>query len=366
MKNRGGIEREPVKDPVTGRNIWRLTNKAGAHDIQPYYDIDSWSPDGSKIIFSSAAVENLRDTGAMMVSDEGHIYTLDTKTGEIRWVIGNQHFDSHTGCFPVWHPSGRWMLFGSGNYEMNDLHMSIIDLETMKSEEYNDLCPRQISPDGSSVLCFSPEGVRLFDFETRTSKVILTFAQCVDIIPEKVPPEGTIWTIRNLKYNQDGTMFILRFSSQPQVVKYLMVANIDGTGLTKLNTPSHKWHHHSWLPGSRSVLFGDRVDGVSYLYRIDIDNSNLRLISKHPLAGHPLASPDGRRIVTDENKDTKKGLGIYLLDLVADTVERVASITVNLKRSNAHPVWNHEGTQILYHSDHMGYSNLYLIDLNNG
>ena len=71
MRSRSGIEKELVKDPVTGRSIWRLTNINGAHDIQPYYDIDSWSPDRSKIIFSSAAVESLREDGEMMVSERG-------------------------------------------------------------------------------------------------------------------------------------------------------------------------------------------------------------------------------------------------------------------------------------------------------
>ena len=367
MKSRSGVEREMVKDPVTERSLWRLTNISGAHDIQPYYDIDSWSPDGSKIIFSSASVESLREEGPMMVSDEGHIYTMDTKTWEIRWLIGNQRFDSHTGCYPIWHPGGKWMLFGSGSREKNDLRLSITDLATMKTEEYEGLRPRQISPDGKKVLCFSIEGVRLFDFESRTSKVILTFQQCIDIIPEKVPPDGTAWVFANLKFNQDGTKFMLRFSTQSEIAKHLMVANIDGTGLTRMNTPSYRWHHHSWLPNKRSILFGDRdSQGVPHLYQIDCDSTNLKMISGHRLAGHPHSSPDGSRIVTDENANKEMGLGIYLLDIATDKLERLASVTMNFKRSNAHPVWNHEGTQILYHSDHMGFSNLYLIELNNG
>ncbi|MCL2639933.1 MAG: hypothetical protein FWD53_03720, partial [Phycisphaerales bacterium] len=132
MTKRSGIEKELVKDPITGRNIWRLTHITGAHDLQPYYDIDSWSPDGSKIIFSSAAEDTLHDDGQRLITTQGHIYTLDTKTGEIRWLIGNQHYDSHIGCFPLWHPNGRLMLFGSGYDGDRAFRMQIIDLETMQ------------------------------------------------------------------------------------------------------------------------------------------------------------------------------------------------------------------------------------------
>jgi len=368
MKKRSGVERERVKDPVTGRSIWRLTAVSGAHDIQPYYDIDSWSPDRSKIIFSSAEEGTMRDGSIggsqAMLSDEGHIYTLDVKTGEIKWLIGNQPYDSHTGCYPIWHPSGRWMLFGSGLRGEDNLHMIVIDLATMKSELFKGLRPRQVSPDGKSVLCLCDEGVSLFDFENKTSKIILKFSDCVKLIPEKNPPEGAAWAVQNLKYNQDGTKFIMRFSSIPVTVKHLMTANIDGTGLLRLDTPSYKWHHHSWLPDRQNILFGDRdANGTPHLYQIGSDNRNLKMVSAHKLAGHPIASPDGKKIVTDDYSNDKKDCGIMLLDLETDRLEKLASFTVNFKRSNAHPVWSHDGTQILYHSDHTGFSNLYLIDL---
>ncbi|MCL2640873.1 MAG: hypothetical protein FWD53_08520, partial [Phycisphaerales bacterium] len=163
------------------------------------------------------------------------------------------------------------------------------------------------------------------------------------------------------------TKFLMRFSSMPippELIKHLLVANIDGTGLTRLNTPTQRWHHPSWMPGGNSILFCDRdQNNNDRFHRIDCDNRNLQRITDHPLRGHPIASPNGKYIVTDENHNKAMGLGIYLLDLAADKYEMLASITVNFKRSNAHPVWNHDSEQILYHSDHTGFSNLYLIDL---
>jgi Tol biopolymer transport system component len=168
-----------------------------------------------------------------------------------------------------------------------------------------------------------------------------------------------------LKFNRDATKFLMRFSTAPvERIKHLLVANTDGTGLTRLDTLGHKWHHHSWLNDGHSILFGHiNRDGTPNLYRIDCDNTNLRLLSKHPLAGHPIISPDGTRIVTDDYDETKTRGSILLLNLETDTVETIASFTANLKRANAHPVWNHDGTQILYHSDHTGYSRLYLIEV---
>jgi Tol biopolymer transport system component len=335
------------------------------HDIQPYYDIDSWSPDGGKIIFSSASQESLYDKGAMLHSDNGSIYTLDTGTGEVRWVIGGRRWNSHTGCFPIWHPDGQYMLFGSDDYYQ--FRMSIVDLKTMRTEEYDGLEPRQISSDGKKVLCLSVDSIRIFDFETRTQKVLIPFERLVDAIPEKAPPEGERWIIRHLKFNKDNSKFLMRFSTMTESIKHLLVADIDGASVIKMDAVTQagdRWHHPSWLPDGKSILFGHRaLDGTNRLYQIGCDNTGRKLVSGHPLGGHPISSPDGRFIVTDDYDSTKTNTSILLLDRSADTVEKLASFTVNLKRSNAHPSWNHDGTQILYHSDPGGFSNLYLIDL---
>ena len=57
LTNRSGCEKMAVQDPETGREIWRMTNFP-AHDVHTYYDICSWSPDGTRIAFTSILPEN--------------------------------------------------------------------------------------------------------------------------------------------------------------------------------------------------------------------------------------------------------------------------------------------------------------------
>ena len=45
-------------DPETGRTVWRMTDSP-YHDKHAYYDVCPWSPDGTKICFSSARPEDI-------------------------------------------------------------------------------------------------------------------------------------------------------------------------------------------------------------------------------------------------------------------------------------------------------------------
>jgi len=353
LEQRSGCEKSVVKDPETGRTIWRMTNFK-AHDIQPYYDINPWSPDGEKIVFSSAYPDDLVDSGKIMVTDKGHLFIMDADGSNLEWLTGNGSYNSHTGCFPVWSADGEKIIY----------HVKagtcIIDISTKTKEIIEGVRVRQLSPDGTKIVCGGNEGVIIVALNTFERKTIVSMSDLIDKLPEYDEEKAHNPVAANLKWSPDGTMLILRFSFSPgEYMKSLLVFNADGSDLKRIEAASHRFHHHSWHPDGERILFGDRNEkGEPRLYFVNQDGANKQAVCEKPLGGHPCLNPDGTKIVTD---GSKYGQRVILVDVATGELEQLASYTTNLKRSNAHPVWNQDGTQIMYHSDHTGTSQIYVI-----
>jgi Tol biopolymer transport system component len=166
---------------------------------------------------------------------------------------------------------------------------------------------------------------------------------------------------------------LIRFNFTPgEYMKSLFVASADGTELRRLEGVGHKFHHHSWHPDGNRIIYGDLDEkGEFKLFLIDADGGNRRRVSETRLAGHPSVSPDGRTIVTDnyagefpdESKGDVFGDCLLLVDAATGEVEQLAGIRGKMKWLHAHPSWSRDGSQILYHSDHTGMSQIYVMPI---
>ena len=360
IEQRSGYEREDTTDPVTGRKLMRMTTFP-AHDIQPYYDICPWSPDGSKIVFSSAMPEELVDAGGIMTTRRGHLFVMDADGQNIERLTGDAPFDSHTGAFPLWTPEGTRIVYGNG---MKPSRVHVLNLGDRSVETFDGVQPRQLSPDGTRLLCQSPNGVEVLHMNDGHREVVLTFEQLLDAIPPYDAERASDPTACNLKWSPDGSRFLLRFSFSPgEYMKSLFVASADGSELRRIDRASTSFHHHSWHPDGERILYGDydRPDEPRY-YFIDREGRERVEVTGELILGHPFLNPDATRIISD-NYHEKLGHRILQIDVGTGSVETLASFTVNLKRSNAHPTWNRDGSQVIYHSDHIGTSQLYVVDV---
>ncbi|MFO7870441.1 MAG: hypothetical protein R6V03_03300 [Kiritimatiellia bacterium] len=377
LARRRGCEKTIERDPKTGREIWRMTGFA-AHDVHTYYDACSWSPDGSRIAFTSIlpgdVVPDKLDS-----TPKGVLFVMDADGGNIECARENVAFELHTGCLPIWKDNRT--IVHRGKTTDGSRYTGIVDTGTGKSRDVPGMLGRFLSPDGSKLICQSEESHT--SDKQKAIVVDLDDLTCRDLVSSDELGEALLETfnradrmpgvdakrmvnpqVANLKWSPNGSRIMLRFNYMPgQYMKSLFVLNPDGTGLKRLNLVTPRFGHHSWHPDGEHILYCDRNEAGpgSIYYLTDAQGLNRRALHNDMLGSHPLFNPAGTEIVDFG------GGWIWHLNLKTGDVQKLASYTNNLHPGlHAHPSWSRDGSQIIYHSDHTGTSQIYVIPLNGG
>jgi Tol biopolymer transport system component len=213
-------------------------------DVPEAYDEAAvWSPDGSRIVFTSITPDG-----------EGGLYAIDADGAGLRQVRSRFACDSVS-----WFPDGRRLLCaggpwiaaeGGGAGRVSDRGIWRVDVESGDAEKLFDhgFTYPSISPDGRRVVMICVTGV---------------------------------------------------LNAKP--VSELFIGNADGTGIHRL-THAETGHYGTvaWSPdGSRLAASWEAIDGTlaSDVYRIDPgDGSRVRLTDWEGWDAGPVWSPDGSRI----------------------------------------------------------------------
>ncbi|HRX18275.1 MAG TPA: DPP IV N-terminal domain-containing protein [Gemmatimonadales bacterium] len=125
----------------------------------------------------------------------------------------------------------------------------------------------------------------------------------------------------------------------------------------------------TFSPDGRRIVFSGLDGGMSDLFVIDVDGTNLQRLTNDRYADmHPVFSPDGSTIAftTDRGPDTdfeklvfgNERLATY--DLATGRIELLPSME---QGKNVNPQWSPDGRSIAYVSDRTGVSNIFLYDL---
>ena len=149
LRDRHGREKTVGRDPETGREVWRMTDSP-AHDLHSYYDTCSWSPDGSRIAFTSILPQDVV-LDKLASTPKGHLFVMNADGGDIECVAEAVAFELHTGCLPMW-KDDRTILFRGQRPEGTE-YSGMVDLETGEITEIPGLLARNLSPDASEVVC---------------------------------------------------------------------------------------------------------------------------------------------------------------------------------------------------------------------
>jgi serine/threonine-protein kinase len=103
-------------------------------------------------------------------------------------------------------------------------------------------------------------------------------------------------------------------------------------------------------PDGKSVVFaGDQKDGISQLYRVNLDGSGLTALTTDPNSStHPDFSGDGQRIVF--TRTVNGNSDIYVMD---SDGSNVTQLTTEVS-ADSEPTWLSNGTEIYFSSDRAG------------
>ena len=355
------------KDPQTGREIWRMTDSE-YHDIHTYYDINSWNPQGTRIAFSSIHPDDVLDE-KLVTSNKGMLFIMNADGSGRECLAEGTDFSVHTGCLPIWSRSGEKI------YYLTDGHTCEIDTETRNIRHIEGLIGRALSPDGCFLACQYSDphkkGVCVVDLSDLSAKDIVSSESMTETMLDsfnRTPRMPDIDTglldntqVANIKWSPDAKTLMLRFNYMPdQYMKSIFVFGADGSGLKRLDLVSPYFGHHSWHPDGTHILYCDRnPDGNATLYFLaDKEGYGRRVLSRERLGSHPLFNPSGTEIIDFG------GGAILHLDVESGKSQKVASYTNNLHEGlHPHPSWSPDGTQVIYHSDHTGTSQIYVIPI---
>ncbi|HXG45942.1 MAG TPA: DPP IV N-terminal domain-containing protein [Gemmatimonadales bacterium] len=125
----------------------------------------------------------------------------------------------------------------------------------------------------------------------------------------------------------------------------------------------------SWSPDGRRLVFTGYDGGLSDLFLVNADGSDLRRLTRDKYADlQPVWSPDGTRIAfaTDRGPGTELdrlrigNLKLALYDLASGRIEVLPHMEAG---KNVSPQWSPDGQEIAFVSDRNGVSNIFLFDL---
>lgn len=221
----------------------------------------------------------------------------------------------------------------------------------------------------------SDDGVFRIDMETGDVKLILSTKDMYELaVPYFKTEEEKNWeyVINHITLNPSGTRFVALLRGRPGPLAgwhtYTITANIDGSDPYVLldNVASH----YHWKDDSHIMFYartyGDHVWG---LYEFtDKTHEFVRLDPRNtmPYDGHCNYTPDRRLILNDTYPedgyrhlylyDPQKDISVYLLSAMSLTQLSCGDI-----RTDLHPRWSPDGTQISFDSTHEGRRHIYRI-----
>ena len=242
-----------------GRDQRRLTH-GGDNDFSP-----AWSPDGTRIAFSSNRGSADGFDYRLFVMDADGTNVRQLTTGSDRHVL------------PSWSRDGSQIVF-TNDY---DNSAAVIDVDFTNRRKPS----RSIGV--GRVLSWSPDGTQIvFGFYDRSlddddyevwvmnadgsNRRQLTHNTHSDQVPSWSP---------------DGTQIV--YSSRPEDDWEVFVMNADGTNVRQLTHNTHHDFSGGWSPDGTQILFTSYRDGDGEVFVMNADGSNVRQLTHNTAEDYP-------------------------------------------------------------------------------
>ncbi len=292
----------------------------------------AWSPDGTRIAFSSAR-SGERDKSGKHQNLDIYVVTVPAEAG--RPEIIRLTTDSEEDQRPVWSPDGTLITFESKRDGQAELYLINADgtglTRLTEHADWADYRPVwQPATAGAAPATLPASPVRLS-------------APAVAASP--TPPAVTSIKGR------------IVFSSDRDGNFEIYTANVDGSDPVRLTDSPAADGEPVWSPDGTRILFTSERAGNAEIYSMQADGSDVTRLTDDPgVDVSPAWSPNGQIIAFATNR--AGNFDIYLMRFDGLKVTPfITNTSVDLS-----PAWSHTTSEIVFVSDREGALDLYIAD----
>jgi len=290
----------------------------------------SWSPHGKRIAFWGVTESAQRD-----------LWTIDPDAPQPAQTIVRATTDSAVEWNPVWAPDGKSLYFGSDRDGTMNLWRVAIDEATGKASGEPE--PATLPTAFSCNFSFSQQGDMVYTTIARSNRLLaLPFDRATGKIGAPRPLFGGSEEIFSFEPSPDGQSIAFTMTGAQEDV---FVVQTDGTRLRQLTNDAARDRGVTWSRDGTTLYFYSNRNGSYQLWSIRKDGSALAPVTDPadlrrigaPGLYYPNASPDGRTLVA---QTPDSSVLVHLDRPIGQRLEAIGDKIIRLRR------WSPDGKRL--------------------
>lgn len=371
-----------LRDPVTGHNItWYRSSQ---HENHHYYDISPWDPSEKRLLFFRFDASVTKRTATGRYPGSLWVRNIDG-TGE-RQVATGVFGNYHTGANQFWGPGGESIYYTDGAGAGRGT--TVVDLATGKQKKITTPVPAsKISPDFTKLSCVRGSEWGIYDIGSDSYERLVTLERAVALSPNKGLLREEPSSLQNTRFNPQGSQILIVHRTNQDFPRLVEMFVYDFAS-RQLKFLADTMHHPNWRPDGKAILYvhPESPDYFQTLMEADVQTGKkTRLTREHVPAGHPSYHPTKPHLIVTDCYGGPMGNGLAIINTKTGRMEQLVTIPLGASAAppaddrfpfrnwglwipqrqflnEPRPVWNKDGTKVLFTSEESGRSNLYVVD----
>ncbi|UCH87761.1 MAG: PD40 domain-containing protein [Dehalococcoidia bacterium] len=292
---------------------------------------------------------------------DGEIYVMNADgTGQTN-LTNNPAWDDE----PVWSPDGSKIAFSSPPFVIGTLTLPEIYVMNADGSGQTNLINDPIDPSGPAgepaadlSPIWSPDGSKIAFYSSRGHEIYLMNADGSSLTQLTAGGDAG----QHLAWSPDGStiafagpIFTYDVVLTPDMDKPVSIVNADGSGQMRLTQDPA--YDPAWSPDGSKIAFASDREGNREIYIMNADGSGLTNLTKNEGSDYdPVWSPDGSKIAFVS--DREGSADIYLMNADGTGQTRLTTDGAD----DVSPAWSSDGSQIAFVTDRDGDREIYVMN----